>query len=706
MKRGKITAKTLGLIAAVISLLNLAPLYGAGLLIADGGLGGQLEIVSQDVEVIVNNGIAVTTVTQEFRNLENRQVEALYTFPVPEEASVSNFSMWIKGKEMTGEVVEKERARKIYNSYKRRKRDPGLLEQNDYKSFEMRIFPIEANAIQKVQITYYQELKSNRNWCTYVYPLKTTTRKFQADSASTRKRFSFNFQVKSEIPITELESPSHGKEFVTASYSPNYAQASLEKKKGNLNKDIVISYKLERAKTGIDFIFSKEKNRDGYFLMTITAGEELKELNQGMDFVFVLDISGSMANDGKMKISRNSINEFIKALSKDDRFEMVTFNINTHTLFNKLESVNSDTMGKGIKFLENQTARGGTDLRPAINRAYEYSTPDRQLNVIVLSDGMTEQGTVSSLINIIKNRPANTKVFCIGVGNEVNKPLLKEISEESGGLASFISRGDNFKRRAEGFRRTLMHPAVSNITIDFGNGAYDIEPENIPNLYYGIPVRIYGRYKTPGKCDIKIEGEIMGRVFRTGKTIKYPAEDGSNPEIERMWAREKMQNLINKGKRENNIDKYRGEIVRLGEGYSIVSEYTSFLVLENDAEYRRWKIERLNALRTSRDRAAQERLKKELEKLKNASAETLVKAENIPESGKAKELSSTNTPAPALPSPAPAAPAKNRRNNSIDFSLPNMGHGGGAVDGFTLLLTGIIALLAMAAFIPHKVKKK
>src|SRR6185436_17743004 len=123
-----------------------------------------------------NNGVAVTEVTQVFRNLENRQVEALYLCPVPKGASVANFSMWIGGKEMVGEVVEKQRAREIYNSYKQVRRDPGLLEQVDYKTFEMRIFPIAPLAEQKVQVTYYQELDFDHDWATYVYPLATAPR--------------------------------------------------------------------------------------------------------------------------------------------------------------------------------------------------------------------------------------------------------------------------------------------------------------------------------------------------------------------------------------------------------------------------------------------------------------------------------------------------------------------------------------------------
>ena len=130
-----------------MALMALAsPVFAAGQLIADGGFGGVLEIKEHDVRVVVNNGVAVTEVEQVFVNTEDRIVEALYIFPVPKNASVANFSMWINGKEMIGEVVEKERARQIYDSYKQVKRDPGLLEQVDYKRFEMRIFPIPAAA--------------------------------------------------------------------------------------------------------------------------------------------------------------------------------------------------------------------------------------------------------------------------------------------------------------------------------------------------------------------------------------------------------------------------------------------------------------------------------------------------------------------------------------------------------------------------------
>jgi len=162
-------------VAATILLIGFSAQTAdaAGLLLADNGFGGALVVKQHDVRVVINNGIAVTEVEQVFLNTENRVVEALYTFPVPKNASVSNFSMWINGREMIGEVVEKKRAREIYESYKQVRRDPGLLEQVDYKRFEMRIFPIPAGAEQRVKITYAQELDFDHDTATYVYPMAT-----------------------------------------------------------------------------------------------------------------------------------------------------------------------------------------------------------------------------------------------------------------------------------------------------------------------------------------------------------------------------------------------------------------------------------------------------------------------------------------------------------------------------------------------------
>jgi len=603
--------------AAILALVLLpGKSDAAGLLIADGGFGGVLEIKEHEVQVTINNGIAVTHVTQVFQNTENRQVEALYTFPVPKGASVSNFSMWINGKEMVGEVLEKERARQIYNSYKTKRRDPGLLEQVNYKTFEMRIFPINAGAEQKVQISYYQELDIDHDQAAYVYPLATVTRR--GIQARITGKFAMNLDIRSAVPIVEVKSPSHGDLFVMAKHSESYCQASLETSGGSLASDVVINYDLSRPRTGMDMITSKTDGGDGYFYMTLTAGEELTRLDTGMDYVFLLDVSGSMADDSKLIVSRNSIEAFIDELGDKDAFEVMTFNVNPDTLFGDLQAATTETKQKARDYLETQRARGGTVLAPAMGTAYKYGDPDRTLNVVILSDGMTEQRERQILLQMIQSRPRNARVFCIGIGNEVNRPLLEQLAEDSGGLAAFISRGDNFKRAAKAFRRKLMRPVATDLEFEFsGIRAYDVEPKVLPNLYHGAPIRIYGRYAGSGEAEILVKGNVQGVEMKQSAILPFPEKDPDNPEIERMWAWKRIDQLLKKADRTGTRESVIEEIIGLGEGYSIVTEYTSFLVLENDAEYGRWKIKRRNALRLDRDRKAQEKRGQELEAIRS-----------------------------------------------------------------------------------------
>ncbi len=683
---------TLLLVAtATLSLvvLSLAPAGAAGLLVADGGFGGQLSIKEHDVHVTVNNGVAVTDVEQVFVNEEDRIVEALYMFPVPKGASVSNFSMWIGGKEMIGEVVEKERAREIYESYKQTRRDPGLLEQVDYKTFEMRVFPIAPRAEQRIKVTYYQELDFDHDWATYVYPLATVAR--AGIDQQTTGKCAFTLDVKSETPLVKLESPSHADDFVVVNHAENYVQASFEADGGTLSKDFVLAFKTSRPRSGIDLIASKTNSEDGYFQLTLTAGEELAAVDSGADYVFVLDVSGSMANDGKLRLSRDSIFAFVNSLGERDRFEVMTFNVAAQSQFGKLEPVTAELSRQAEAFLASQRARGGTNLRPAISAAYNYRDPDRTLNVVILSDGMTEQREQAELLQLIRQRPGGSRVFCVGVGNEVNRPLLEQVAQNAGGVAAFISDSDNFDRQAEAFRRKLVRPAMRDPKLSFrGADIYDVEPAELPDLFHGSPIRVYGRYRQSGPLEVTLRAEIEGAVLDETVEIVLPAADDANPEIERMWAWHRVDRLMADQRTLNAADKHKQQIVELCEGYSIASEYASFIVLENDAEYQRWKIDRRNATRIVRDRAAQQRVRDELRQLRERAM-----AQTTPSGQRGNEVVPETPQLVNRPAPAPVIDTRQASQSpqsptSRDFAMPTPRRrgGGGAIDP----ITGLIAL--------------
>ncbi|MCX7400273.1 MAG: VIT and VWA domain-containing protein [Planctomycetales bacterium] len=702
-------------------LLSMAILVGAcwhiqsaqseasGLLIADGGLGGALEIKEHDVSVVINNGIAVTEVRQIFHNTEQRIVEALYTFPVPAGASVSNFSMIINGKEMIGEVVEKKRARQIYESYKTVKRDPGLLEQVDYKTFELRIFPIPAGADQHIKVTYCQQLDFDHNNATWVYPLSTTTRK--DINQKTTGKFSLTVDIKSEIPITKLVSPSHEQDFAITSYTPNYTRASLEVQKGDLSRDVVIAFDTERARTGVDMIASKQQGEDGYFLMTVTAGKELEEYGAGMDYVFVMDISGSMSNDGKLTQSRNTIDSFVTTLGTEDRFEIITFNNAPQMHFGQMTVVSDQSRKSAEDFLSSQRAKGGTSLRPAVTTAYKYKDGDRPLNVVVLSDGMTETNEQSELLRLIADAPSGTRVFCVGIGNDVNRPLLKQLAEGAGGLAAFVSQQDDFARQAQAFRRKLMRPVATGVRIQVnGIETSDVTPDALPDLFYGAPLRLSGRYKNSGDATITIEADVMGQPISQTVQVKFPEVEDKNPEIERVWAFQQVEQLMADIRKNGESSAAVAKIISLCEGYSIVGEYASFIVLENDAEYGRWAIARRNAIRVTRDDKARLQLQQQLQLLRDSALAQSGPAapENVAASESTQQDLSQTVPASAA-SPASVSPAiapvqttptdLNWAPSSVPSASPSSsgggGNGGGAIDPITGLFAAGLAASAI-----------
>jgi Ca-activated chloride channel family protein len=281
------------------------------------------------------------------------------------------------------------------------------------------------------------------------------------------------------------------------------------------------------------------------------------------------------------------------------------------------------------------------------------------------------------------------------------------MADEAGGLAAFISQGDDFTRQAQAFRRKLMRPAVSNLQIAFSGGdVRDVEPVRLPDLYHGAALRMYGRYGKSGQVKVTLKGDVQGQAFEKSVDIDFPEKDDANPEIERMWAWKRVDRLLGDARQQGNTSPVVSEVVKLCEDYSIASEYASFIVLENDAEYQRWKIERRNANRMARDRQAHSRLLVKLEQARNDSLTKLG-----PQQKGASEVVSTDalpvvlptternfTPQAATP-PTPGAPAASP-GRGFDLNLPTLGGGGGggAIDPISAAIGLGLASAAAARY--------
>ncbi|MDP6507345.1 MAG: hypothetical protein QF886_27200, partial [Planctomycetota bacterium] len=162
-----------------------------------------------------------------------------------------------------------------------------------------------------------------------------------------------------------------------------------------------------------------------------------------------------------------------------------------------------------------------------------------------------------------------------------------------------------------------MRPVATGLALEFkGVRVYDVVPKVMPNLYHGSPIRVCGRYSGSGEVKVSLKGDVQGVALSKSASLTFSEKDPDNPEIERMWAWHRIDQLKKTADRSGSRNAVIPEIIQLGQDYSIVTEYTSFLVLENDAEFRRWKIDRRNMRRIDRDREAQERVRKGLDEIR------------------------------------------------------------------------------------------
>ena len=130
-----------------------------------------LKVKSIKISTRIEAQVATTRVEQVFENDTPYRLEGSYFFPIPESASLSDFAIYDGDKRMAGEVLERNKARQIYNEIVRRQIDPGLLEYAGKDLFQANVFPIEPRSTKKIELAYSQVLKGEGGTVSYRYEL-------------------------------------------------------------------------------------------------------------------------------------------------------------------------------------------------------------------------------------------------------------------------------------------------------------------------------------------------------------------------------------------------------------------------------------------------------------------------------------------------------------------------------------------------------
>ena len=602
---------------ALVAALSASTASAAGLLKPIGGRDAGAHIKSHHVEVVINPGFAQTVVDQVFGNASDTDFEACYSFPIPKSASLSELSLWIDGHEVLGEVIEKEKAKKIYDNQRQQGKDTALAEKNDFKTFDIRVGHVRAGQDTRVRLVYYQPLEIDLNIGRFVYPLAEggvddERIAFWETDNRVREAFSFKLTLKSAFPVKDVRLPGYETQ-AQITQSTNETGVVYDVLIGSqeggatLSRDIVFYYRLDESTPArVELIpYRASPDQPGTFMAVITPAADLKRIAEGCDWIFVLDRSGSMSG-GKITMLVDGVAKILGKLSPTDRFKIVSFNDRATDETSGFVAATAENVQSWSTHVRSLQAEGGTALFAGLEKAYHGLDNDRTTGVILVTDGCCNIGPTEHAAFLKLLRSYDLRLFTFVMGNSANQPLMERLAKDSGGFAMNVSDSDDIVGRLLQAKIHILHECMHDVRLSFsGEKVKDLTPTAPGNLYAGQQLVTFGRYSGHGPVELKLTAKISGQPHEWRCSAILPETDTANPELERLWALATIEECMEKIREEGLTDARRDEIVRLGTEYSLVTDYTSMVVLD-DETLENEGIQRRNEQRVKTERVAQQ----------------------------------------------------------------------------------------------------
>lgn len=551
-----------------------------------------MEVTYHRLNVSIDDQVAVTSVDQEFRNTSGARLEGTYMFPLPDGAAIDKFSMDIDGKEMEAELLPADKARAIYEDIVRRHKDPALLEYVGKGAFKVRIFPIEPHSTKRVRLKYTQLLTSDSGLTEYVYPLNTE--KF---SSRPLKDVSVKVDLRCKRPIKSVYSPSHSVDI--RRHGDRHATVGYEERNARPDTDFKLIFSRTDDPVGMDLLTYRTSPDDGYFLLLASPGmADAGEGIQNRDICFVLDTSGSMAGP-KMEQAKKAITFCLANLNSDDRFEIIRFSTEAEPLFNGLKEASKENINRARKFVESLKPIGGTAIADALGTARRIGndrtgSEDRPYVVIFLTDGQPTIGETNedAIVSAqTKSQRTSPRIFSFGIGTDVNTHLLDRIANETRAFSQYVLPTEDIEVKVSSFYTKIQSPVLTNLEFHIGSredrpnlpNISQIYPPHLPDLYAGQTLLIFGRYSGSGNSTAVLRGIRDGKATHFSATVQFPESDRTHGFIPRLWATRRVGWLLDEIRLRGESKELKDEVVRLAREHGIVTPYTAYLILEDEA---------------------------------------------------------------------------------------------------------------------------
>lgn len=556
----------------------------------------RVQISGVEADISIKDGIATTALTIRLFNPGHARTEAVVLLPVPDAAVVRAFTFDGLGSDGEAKLLPRDEARRIYDAIVARAKDPALLEFAGLNVVRSSAFPIEPHAKQSVTLTYEQVLPADGDRRDYVLP--------RSEALDCEVPWQIKVRVQDRRAIGAIYSPSHEIDVERRLGDAHHATITLGRGAGRSAGSFILSYLTQRedGPAATVFLHPDAKGGGGYFLLLAGAPQATdRTINRlRREVTLVLDRSGSMRGE-KLEQAREAARQLIAGLEPGERFHLITYNEVIETCSDAPEFVSPESRKRALQFIDEITARGGTNIHDALREALRIAPAEGFVPMVLfLTDGLPTVGPTSEKaireLALARN-PYGRRIFTFGVGAEVNTPLLQGLALAARGTPTFVLPGEDIEVKMSAVFRRLAGPVLADPILSAENdGAgprriFDVVPTPLPDIFAGDETLIFGRYRGDRPFDLVLKG---AGGWKNATVLRAHVDPGAasvrNSFVPRLWASRRI-GLLMAAVRDLGVDdrdphqathdpaarELIDEIVKLSTEFGILTEYTSFL---------------------------------------------------------------------------------------------------------------------------------
>jgi Ca-activated chloride channel family protein len=566
-------------------------------------------LLNADYQVTVSGLIATTRLRQTFRNTSQQWREGVFTFPLPEQASVHAMTMEAGERRIEGRVVERQQARQSYQTAKEEGRQAARLDQQRPNLFSTRLANIPPGESITVELQYQQPVQYRYGQFELRLPTTVTPRYMpglpvpspepeawmagwalptsqvsdahrispftvaRADLHPGSHRASVSVDIDAGLPVASLSSPSHR---VSGIWDGDRVTVTPDNGAIVMDRDLVLRWQPVRGQEPSAAVFHEQFRGEDYLLAMLVPG-----LGRDRDFprelIFVLDSSGSMAGES-IRQARKSLLYGLETLRPGDRFNVLQFNSQTGSLYPRPVAVNAHNLSRARQYVREVTAGGGTEMASALTRALDHQnqTPEGVVRqVVFITDGAV--GNEEALFGIIRRKLGNSRLFTVGIGSAPNMHFMRDAARHGRGSYTTVQSSGDIAGTLETLFRKMQAPVLADIQGRWPDARVQPLPEPVPDLFRSEPlVQVVRGQSADG--EVVFSGTLPDGSRWSRSLALNNAVAGTG--LHRLWAKHRIE-LLEDRNEQSSEDSVRRAVTELSVRHQLLTRYTSFLAIDH-----------------------------------------------------------------------------------------------------------------------------